>query len=55
MFFFVFVFQALVDFAPTYSLEVFLENELLVNIMDHELVPKHIVLSPQEKDELFEK
>ncbi|XP_034235597.1 DNA-directed RNA polymerases I, II, and III subunit RPABC1-like [Thrips palmi] len=47
--------KAVVDFNPTYSLEVFLEKELLVNIMDHELVPKHIVLSPQEKEDLFEK
>lgn len=30
-------------------MEVFMEDDLLVNISRHELVPKHILLSPEEK------
>jgi len=35
------------------ALETFQESDLLVNITHHELVPKHILLSPQEKRELL--
>ncbi|CAB0044181.1 unnamed protein product, partial [Trichogramma brassicae] len=45
--------QSLVDMAPKYILEQFLESELLINITEHELVPEHIVLSPDEKEELL--
>ena len=45
--------QALKDMAPKYILEQFLESELLVNITEHELVPEHIVLTPEEKSELL--
>jgi len=45
--------QALVDMAPKYQLEQFLESELLVNVTEHELVPEHLVLTPQEKCELL--
>ncbi len=38
---------------PKYILEVFLEAELLVNITEHELVPKHQVLSVEEKKNLL--
>lgn len=31
------------------KLEIFLENELLINIIEHELVPKHIPLSEDDK------
>jgi len=34
-------------------IEVFAENELIVNITDHELVPQHVVLSEQEKQQLL--
>lgn len=34
-------------------MEVFLENELLVNITRHELVPKHEVMTPEEKSRLL--
>jgi DNA-directed RNA polymerase I, II, and III subunit RPABC1 len=45
--------QALVDMAPKYQLEQFLESELLVNVTEHELVPEHLVLTPAEKAELL--
>jgi len=45
--------QALVDMAPKYQLEQFMESELLVNVTEHELVPEHLVLTPAEKAELL--
>ena len=39
--------------APKYILEQFTEAELVVNITEHKLVPKHIVLSEEEKKELL--
>jgi len=36
-------------------IEVFLESDLLVNITKHELVPKHILLSREEKKKLLER
>lgn len=36
-------------------LEVFREDDLLVNISRHELVPKHILLSPEEKHTLLQR
>uniref|UniRef100_A0A6G3MLV2 DNA-directed RNA polymerases I, II, and III subunit RPABC1 (Trinotate prediction) n=1 Tax=Henneguya salminicola TaxID=69463 RepID=A0A6G3MLV2_HENSL len=47
--------QALYDMAPKYILECFLENELMFNIMEHELVPEHIVMTPSEKAELLQR
>ena len=47
--------QALADMAPQYILEPFLETELLINITEHELVPKHIVLTSDEKKDLLDK
>ena len=35
--------------------EIFHEQDLLVNITRHELVPKHILLSPEEKKALLER
>ena len=45
--------QSLVDMAPKYILEHFLESELLINLTDHELVPEHVVMTPEEKRELL--
>lgn len=41
--------------AAQYKIEAFQESELLVNITKHELVPKHTVLTPEEKNELLKK
>lgn len=38
---------------PDYIMEAFTESELLINITEHELVPQHILLTPEEKEELF--
>lgn len=47
--------QALVDMAPKYILEQFMEAELMINITEHDLVPQHIVMSPEEKRELLQR
>merc|ERR1712154_264706 len=43
--------QSLVDIAPKHILE----SELLINLTDHELVPEHLVMTPDEKRELLMK
>ena len=37
--------QSLVDMAPKYILEQFLQSELLINLTEHELVPEHVVMT----------
>ena len=44
---------SLVDMAPKYTLEVFREAELMINVTAHELVPEHVVMTPDEKKELL--
>merc|ERR1719410_1335996 len=36
-------------------IEVFAEDELIVNITRHELVPKHVPLSEEEKQQLLDR
>jgi DNA-directed RNA polymerase I, II, and III subunit RPABC1 len=38
---------------PKGGIEVFVEQDLLVNITKHELVPKHVLLSAEEKAQLL--
>ena len=45
--------QSLADMAPKYTLEQFLEAELMFNVTEHELVPQHVVMTPEEKRELL--
>ncbi|KFP16991.1 DNA-directed RNA polymerases I, II, and III subunit RPABC1, partial [Egretta garzetta] len=45
--------QSLVDMAPKYILEQFLQQELLINITEHELVPEHVVMTKEEVTELL--
>nr|XP_006206498.2 DNA-directed RNA polymerases I, II, and III subunit RPABC1 [Vicugna pacos] len=45
--------QSLVDMAPKYVLEQFLQQELLINITEHELVPEHVVMTKEEVTELL--
>ncbi len=37
------------------EIELFYQSELLVNITEHELVPRHQVLTDEEKHELLKK
>ena len=45
--------QCLAEMAPRYQVEVFQEQELLVNVTHHVLVPPHTVLSGEEKQALL--
>ncbi|EZG55401.1 putative DNA-directed RNA polymerase II [Gregarina niphandrodes] len=45
--------NAIAELAPQRHIEYFMEAELLVNITRHELVPRHIPLSDEEKEELL--
>jgi DNA-directed RNA polymerase I, II, and III subunit RPABC1 len=40
---------------PKGGVEVFVEQDLLVNITKHELVPKHVLLSEEEKQQLLKR
>lgn len=40
---------------PKGGVEVFVEQDLLVNITKHELVPKHVLLSAEEKAQLLKR
>ncbi len=43
------------EMCEPFMIETFMQEELLVNITHHELVPKHMVLSASEKQELLKK
>lgn len=45
--------QATKRFEPVFHLELFYENDLLVDITEHFLVPPHILLSEEEKKEVL--
>ncbi|XP_003382082.1 retinol dehydrogenase 12 [Trichinella spiralis] len=47
--------HSVADLSPKYKLEQFLEAELMVNIIRHELVPRHVIMSSKEKDELLDR
>ncbi|KAJ3294621.1 RPB5 subunit of DNA-directed RNA polymerase [Rhizoclosmatium globosum] len=43
------------EMAPKYDISIFMESELMVNITHHSLVPKHVLLSKEEKATLLER
>jgi DNA-directed RNA polymerases I, II, and III subunit RPABC1 len=45
--------QSLQTVSKKFKIEYFKESELLVDITEHELVPKHVVLSSEQKTELL--
>lgn len=45
--------QAMRSAAPEFLMEDFLESEMLINITEHELVPQHILMTEDEKQDLF--
>lgn len=47
--------QVIAAMAAQFTIEAFQEAELLINITQHQLVPKHEVLSAGEKAELLAK
>jgi len=47
--------QAVQEFSDSFRIEHFKESEMLVDITKHTLVPKHIVLSENEKAELLKR
>lgn len=47
--------SALSESGPKGGVECFVEQDLLVNITKHELVPKHVLLSREEKAQLLQR
>lgn len=47
--------QSLKEMAPKYILELFMEAELLFNVTEHDLVPEHVVMTLEEKQEVLSK
>jgi DNA-directed RNA polymerase I, II, and III subunit RPABC1 len=47
--------QALKKLEGAFTMQAFSEQDLVVNITHHELVPQHTVLSPAEKKDMLKK
>jgi DNA-directed RNA polymerase I, II, and III subunit RPABC1 len=47
--------KIILEMAPKYQIELFQESELIVNITQHILVPRHEVLTDEEKKTLLER
>ena len=47
--------QAIIEVQSHFIIEFFEEKELLVNITEHELVPKHIVMNETERQALLKR
>ena len=47
--------QKIIDISSDLSIDIFTINDLVVNITEHELVPKHILLSNKDKEELLKR
>ncbi|CAM9945394.1 unnamed protein product [Heterosigma akashiwo] len=47
--------QALQEMAHRYKIEHFKDNELIVDITEHQLVPEHVVMTNDEKKELLKR
>lgn len=45
--------QAMKNVGPELIMEDFTESEMLINITEHELVPQHVLLTEDEKQDLF--
>ncbi|KAJ3248198.1 hypothetical protein HDU78_001598 [Chytriomyces hyalinus] len=45
--------KVIMEMAPKYDIQLFKEAELMVNITHHSLVPKHMLLSKEEKATLL--
>ena len=47
--------QAIDSLENKSKVESFLESELYINITEHDLVPRHIVMTEKEKQELLDR
>jgi DNA-directed RNA polymerase I, II, and III subunit RPABC1 len=47
--------QAVQEMSDSFRIEHFKESELLVDVTQHQLVPEHQVLTPNEKSELLKR
>lgn len=47
--------NAIRDIEPKYIIDVFREDELLFNVLNHILVPEHVLMTPDEKQELLKR
>ena len=47
--------QAIQEMQAEFNLEAFKEADLLVNITQHFLVPKHTIMKPEEKTALLKR